>query len=251
MRPPQVRPRHEAPVRPHLDLGLEGIGAVGLCLVGRAPVHQETRRRARPGGQRRAVRPHRADRPLDDVELQPAGARDIPHHRLRVAAERDRQRFLVRRPPPHRRPAATRLLDLGRRVVAPAHGDRQLTATRGHQEAQPDRRREERLARRLALVVRLLGQARRLGNRVEVVVLVGIPAPLRRGAGRDEEAGDVPVRRTFAARQLLGIELVAGPGTDQVQPQRLDEALAHRTGIDGGRGRRHRNRSRTLHRARP
>ena len=69
-------------------------------------------------------RPHRADRPLDDVKLQPAGARDVPHHRPRVAAERDRQRFLVRRPPPHRRPAATRLLDLGRSVVAPAHRDR-------------------------------------------------------------------------------------------------------------------------------
>ena len=140
-----------------------------------------------------------------------------------------------------------RFLDLGRGVVAPAHGDRQLTASRGHEEAQPYRRREERLAGRLPLVVRLLGQTRRLGNRVEVVVLVGIAAPLRRGAGRDEEAGDVPVRRALAARQLLGIQLMAGPGTDQIKPQRLDEALADRTGIDGGLGRRHRDRSRTLH----
>ena len=247
VRPTQVQPRHEALVRPHLDLGLEGIGAVGLCLVGRAPVHQEARRRARAGGQLRAIRPHRADRPLDDVKLQPAGAGDVPHHRPRVAPERDRQRFLVRSPPPDRRLAAARFLDLGRRVVAPTHRDRQLTAARSDEEAQPDRRREERLARRLPLVVRLFGQTRRLGNRVEVVVLVGIAAPLRRGAGRDEEAGDVPVRRTLAARQLLGIQLMAGPGTDQIEPQCLDEALADRTGIDGGLGRRHQGRLGTLH----
>ena len=247
VRPSQVRPGHEALVRPHLDLGLEGMGAVGLCLVGRAPVHQEARRGAGAGGQLRAIRPHRADRPLDDVKLQPAGAGDVPHHRPRVAAERNRQRFLARRPPPDRRPAAAGFLDLGRRVVAPAHGDRQLAATRGHEEAQPYRRREERLARRLPLVVRLLGKARRLGNRVEVVVLVGIGAPLRRGAGRDEEARHVPVRGALAARQLLGIELVAGPGTDQVEPQRLDEALADGTGIDRSLGPRHRNRWGTLH----
>ncbi len=27
---------------------------------------------------------------------------------------------------------------------------------------------------------------------------------------------------------------MAGQGTDQIEPQRLDEALAKRTGIDGG-----------------
>ena len=75
----------------------------------------------------------------------------------------------------------------------------------------------------------------------------GIAAPLRRRAGWDDEAGDVPVRRALAARQLFGVQLMAGPGTDQVEPQRLAEALADRTGIDGGLGRRRRNRSSTLH----
>ena len=54
-------------------------------------------------------------------------------------------------------------------------------------------------------------------------------------------------RGALAARQLLSIQLVAGPGTDQVEPQRLDEALANRTGIGGELGRRHPNQSDTLH----
>ncbi len=142
VRPAQVRPRHEAPVRPYLDLGLEGISAVGLRLVGRTPVHQEARRRARAGRQLRAVRPHRADRPLDDVKLQPARAGDIPHQRPGVSAERDRQHCLVRSPPPDRSLAPARFLDIGRRVVAPAHRHRQLTASCAHEKAQPDRRRD-------------------------------------------------------------------------------------------------------------
>ena len=248
VRPAQVRPRHEAVVRPHLDLGLEGVGAVGLLLVRRAPVYQEARHRARAGGQLRTVRPHRVDRALGDVKLQPPGAGDVPHDRPCGPAERERQHRLVRSPPPDRRPAAARVLDLGRRIVAPAHRDRQLTASRGNEKAQSARRREERLARRLPLVVRLLGQTRRLGNRVEVVVLVGIGAPVRRRAGRDEEAGDVPVRRALAARQLLGLQLMAGPGTDQVEPQCLDEARADLTGIGGNvLGSRHENQSGTLH----
>ena len=248
VRPAQVRPRHEAVVRPRLDLGLEGVGTVGLLLVRRAPVHQEARHRARARGQLRAVRPHRVDRALGDVKLQPPGAGDVPHDRPCGPAERERQHRLVRSPPPDRRPAAARVLDLGRRIVAPAHRDRQLTASRGNERAQSDRRREERLARRLPLVVRLLGQTRRLGNRVEVVVLVGIGAPVRRRAGRDEEAGDVPVRRALAARQLLGRQLMAGPGTDQIEPQCLDEARADLTGIGGNvLGSWHGNRSGTLH----
>ena len=237
---------HEAFVRPHLDLGLEGIGAVGLRLVGRTPVHQEARRRTRAGGKLRAFAPQRADGPLDDVKLQPARTGDVPHDRSWVSAQRGRQHRLVGSPPPDLRLAAARVLDLGRRVVAPAHRHRQLTASCAHEKAQPDRRREERLARGLPLVVRLLAQTRRLRNRVEAVVLVRVGAPLRGRTGRDEEAGDVPVRRALPARQLLGCQLVSRPGTDQIEPQRLDEALADHAGIDGGLGRRHRDRAGTL-----
>ena len=103
------------------------------------------------------------------------------------------------------------------------------------------------LARRLPLVVRLLGQARRLGNPVEVVVLVGIAAPLRGMPVGMRKPATYQFEGRSRPGKLLGIQLVTGPGTDQVEPQRLDEALANRTGIGGGLGRRHRNRSSTLH----
>ena len=50
------------------------------------------------------------------------------------------------------------------------------------------------------------------------------------------EARHVPVRGALAARQLLSIQLVAGPGTDQVEPQRLDEALRESHGDRRGTG---------------
>ena len=78
-----------------------------------------------------------AEQPVDDLRLQPAGVGNVPHHRTGVSGGWDRQRFLVRRPPPDRRLAVARLLDLGRRVVAPAHGDRQLTAARSDEKLSP------------------------------------------------------------------------------------------------------------------
>ena len=239
----QVGPGHEARVGAHLHLGLEGVGAVRLVLVRRAPVHQEARHRTRPGGELRGAQAHRVDRPLGDVELQAAGAGDVSHDRRLAAAERNRQRLLVGSTPPDRRLAAVCVFYLDRRVVAPAHRDGQLAAPIAHEEAEPYRRREERLARRLPLVVRLLGQSGRLGHGVEVVVLVCVATPVGRRTGRDQEAGHVPVRRTLAARQLLGAELMIRPRSDQIELQGLDEARADLEGIgrstvSGGHGRR-------------
>ena len=225
VRPAQVRPRHEALVGAHLDLGLEGVSTVGLGLGRPAPVYQEARHRTRAGGQMRAAQPHRVNRAFGHVKLQALGAGNVSNDRFR-AAERDRQRRLAGSAPPDRRLAAVRFLYICRRVVAPARRDRQLATCPGHQKAQSDRRREIRLARGLALVVRLLGQTGRLGHGVEVVVLFHVPASVRRRPGRDQEAGDVPVRRAFATRQLLGAEFMARPGSNQIELDGLDETRA-------------------------
>ena len=50
VRPAQVRARHEALVGAHLDLGLEGVGTVGLGLVRSAPVDEKAGHRTRAGG---------------------------------------------------------------------------------------------------------------------------------------------------------------------------------------------------------
>ena len=184
----------------------------------------------------RAAQSHRVDRALRDVELQPVRAGDIAHDRPRAVVERDRQRHCVWGASPDRCLAAVRFLHICRRVVAPAHRDRQLAACPGHEEAQSDRGWEERLARRLALVVRLLGQAGRFWHGVEVVVLVGISAPVGRRPGRDQEAGDVPVRRAFAARQLLGAELMVRPGSNQIELDGLYDARADFEGLDRSAG---------------
>ena len=182
----------------------------------------------------RATQPHRVNRAFGHVKLQARGAGNVSNDRFR-AAERDRQRRLAGSTPPDRRLAAVRFLYICRRVVAPARRDRQLATCPGHQKAQSDRRREIRLARGLALVVRLLGQTGRLGHGVEVVVLVHIPASIRRRPGRDQEAGDVPVRRAFATRQLLGAEFMARPGSNQIELDGLDETRADFEGIDRSR----------------
>ena len=81
LRATQVRPRHKGMVAAHLDLGLEGVGDVGLVLVRRAVVDEKDRDRAR------ALRDVlleilRRDQPFDDMELEAAGAGHIVHHRV-------------------------------------------------------------------------------------------------------------------------------------------------------------------------
>ena len=167
------------------------------------------------------------------MKLQAGRAGNVTHGRPCIPTQRNRERCLAGSALPDRRLAAVFFLYIRRCVVAPAHRDRQLATSPGHEKAQADRRREERLARRLALVVGFLGQTGRLGHGVEVVVFVDVPAPVGRCTGRDQKAGDVPVRRALAAREPLGVERMARPGSDQIELQSLDEARADLEGIGG------------------
>ena len=62
----RVRPRHEGLAATNLDLGLEGVGPVGIVVVRRTPVDQKNRHRPRScGNPGESVG---TDRPLIDVE---------------------------------------------------------------------------------------------------------------------------------------------------------------------------------------
>ena len=91
VRPAQVRPRHEALVAAHLDLGLEGVGAVGLGLVRRAPVDEKAGHGTRVGGQLRPGQSRRVERAFCDVKLQTARVGHVAHDRPCIATEGDRQ----------------------------------------------------------------------------------------------------------------------------------------------------------------
>ena len=78
------------------------------------------------------------------------------------ARERHRDRRLARVRCQTDTRLAVRALDLRRRVVAPAHGHGEGARLLRHEEAQAHRGREEALLGGLALLVRLLGEARRL-----------------------------------------------------------------------------------------
>ena len=80
----------------------------------------------------------------------------------------------------------------------------------------------------------LLGQPLALRRGVELVVGVVVGRLLRRCVDRDEEAGQVPVRRPLEGPEPLVRELVPGRRADQVELERLDEPLAH---LDGARRR--------------
>lgn len=97
---------------------------------------------------------------------------------------------------------------------------------RGDQEAQAQRRGEEALLGGALLLGALFGEARRFRRIDEVFVLIGVGALLGWGAGRDQEAGEVPGRRPDPARQALLGEGMAGPGADEVELESVDEALA-------------------------
>ena len=168
------------------------------------------------------------------MKLQAVRAGDLLDGGRGAVGERDRQRHLAVSSPPDRRLAAVRFLYICRCVVAPAHRDGQVAARLGHEKTHAYRRWEECLTRRLALVVRLLGQTGRLGDGVEVVVLIGIGALVGGRSGRNQKSGDVPVRRALAARQLLGAEFMTRPRSDQIELQGLDEAQTDLKGVGGG-----------------
>ena len=158
----------ERAVAPHFDLGLERVGGFGFVERGRRlpVVDQEDGDRA---GARRDRRDPRDEPPLH-VELQAARGGDIVKRRSFAGHEFDRDDLLSRRP----LPAATalaRIVDcVSDLVVSPAHGDPKRRVR--SQEAQPDRRRKERLLRCLSVLGGFLGEAGSLWDLVEVVVVL-------------------------------------------------------------------------------
>ena len=110
-------------------------------------------------------------------------------------------------------------------VVAPGKRDTQAFGGRGRQGAEPHRRRQkDPLAaaplRRAGVVASLRG-LRRL-----VKFFLGVLSPLCvRCARRRQEAGQVPARRCVWQAFILKI-VVPRVRTDQIQPQRFDQAVA-------------------------
>ena len=82
----------------------------------------------------------------------------------------------------------------------------------------------------------LLRQAAVLRHRIQVVVFVRVGALFERGVGRHEEPGEVPRRGADPAREPLVGEGVTGPGTDEVEVEGFDEAVADGFGGLGGVG---------------
>ena len=229
-----VRPRHEGLAATDLDLGLEGVGAVRVGLVRGSPVDQKNRHRPRScGNPGESVG---SDRPLVDVERETTGVGNnkVAGSMRSGSRQRHRHRPFVRPPQPCRFGLPVGPFDLGVFVVPPAHDHGQGIRLGRHEEAQPHRRREKALLRSLALLRRLLGETARRRRLVDVVLLVGIRTPLRLRAGWNQEAGQIPVRRSHPARQPLGCEGVSTPGADKVQIEGLDQTLAHLDGVGDG-----------------
>ena len=150
---------------------------------------------------------------------------------LSGSRQRHRHCAFVRLPQPRGCGLPIGAFNPGGLVVAPTHDHGQGIRLGRHEEAQPHRRREEALLRSPALLRRLFREAARLRRLVDVVFLVGVCAQLRLRAGWNQKAGQIPVRRSHPAGQPLVGEGVTSPGTDQVQVQGVDQALAHPRGI--------------------
>ena len=135
----QVRPRHEGAVASHLDLGLEDVGEVGLPLLLARRARGGSRGTPRPSASRAGCArrdPSRGDQPLDDVELEAAGIRDVVHHRIGRTRERHRdqspraaaaaRRRRACRPRPRSPPARSRPSARSRSRARASFGTRKL-----------------------------------------------------------------------------------------------------------------------------
>ena len=166
------------------------------------------------------------NRPLDGVKLETAGARDgVDNRRAARTAERHRDRLLPGLPLPDGERLALRTLGFRRPVVAPAHDHGDGRGLSRHQEAQAHRGGKEALLRRPALLAALFGKAGGLGDLAEILVLVGIGSLLGGRPGRDQKAGQVPVRRAGPLRQPLPGQLVPRPRADEFELQGFDQTL--------------------------
>ena len=190
LRAAQVRSRYEGVLALDFDFCLEGVCEVRVVLVRFAPIHQEDG--DGPGACGDSSDACGVDGPYLHVERKAAAIGNVV-----VACPRKRYRFrvFVLLPLPHRSSLAFIVLDRHRSVVGPPDHCAERVRVFRDQEAQAHRRREEALFRGLALLRRLLGKTGRFRHLVEVVVFVGVAALLGRRAGRNQEAGQVPVRR--------------------------------------------------------
>ena len=227
-----IRPGHERLPAADLDLGLEGVGPVGVAVVRRTPVHQKNRHR--PCSCRDLREPVGIDEPVVNVKRETTGVGDlvIAGSMLFGRRERHRHRPFVRPPQPDRFGLPVRARGLCAIVVPPPHRHGQGVRPAGHEEAQSHRRRKEAFPGRLALLGRLFRQTARRRRLVQIVVLVGVRPLLLLRAGRNQEPGQIPVRRTHPAGQPLAGKGVVRPRTDQVEVQRFDQAFAHARGVD-------------------
>ena len=228
LRVAQVGSGDEGPLALDLDLGLEGVCEVRVVLVRLAPIDQKDRDGAGSRGNTGDARG--VDGP--DLRVQPKTVA-VGDEVVVCTCNGYRHRALVLPPLPDGRGLAVGILGRRRFVVRPSdcHDDR--VRVLGDQEAQAHRRGEEPLLRGLALLRRLLRETGRLRHLVEVVVLVRVAALLGWRTGRDQEAGEVPVRGSHPSRQALGGEVMASAGADQVEVQGLDEAFANFAGSGG------------------
>ena len=117
-------------------------------------------------------------------------------------------------------------------VVAPADEDLQRVDSLVHEEAQPHGRGEEALLRGPAVFGGVIAEPRPFRH-LGLVVHVRVAALLDRRSARDEKSGEVPVGRPLPAPQSLVGQRMAGPRADEVEPERVDDRLAHFGGFRG------------------
>ena len=237
-RPAQIGPGHEGLLAADFDFGLEGEGKVWVVRLRCAPVHQKNGDRPRPGGN--SGQPFGVDGPFVHMQAKAAGIRDgeisglgggLRRWRLHGAGgirlgwifawgDGNLHGSLARAPLPDLQRLALAILNLPRLIVPPAHGDAQRPRLPRHQKAQPNGRREKAPLGGFALLRRFLRQAAGRRCFVKLLVFVGIhPLLFGRGAGRNEKAGQIPVRGPHPAGQTLLRQFVPRPRADEVQVQ--------------------------------
>ena len=228
LRAAQVRSRYEGALALDFDFCLESVCEVRVVLVRFAPVHQEDG--DGPGSCGDSGDACGVDGAYLRVERKAAAIGDVV---VACPLERYRFRVFVLLSLPHRSNLAVIVLDRHRPVAGPSDRCADRVRVFRDQEAQAHRRREETLLRGLALLRRLLRKTGRFRHLVEVVVFVGVATLLGRRAGRNQEAGQVPVRRAHPSREPFGCEVVACAGADQIKVQGFDQAIADLEGSGG------------------
>ena len=127
-------------------------------------------------------------------------------------------------------PVRVAALRLHPAVVAPTDEDLQRVDPLAHEEAQPHGRGEEALLRGPAVFGGVVAEPRPFRD-LGLVVHVRVAALLDRRATGDEKSGEIPVGRPLPAPQSLVRQRMAGPRTDEVEPERAGDLLADLGGL--------------------